>query len=78
MMGEVFKAVTGSLGLISVGGLSVVALGLVPWGIRAVALFTLLGLAWLLCVILSVSVGMVSRERPGGWFSNPDENPDAD
>ena len=33
------------LGLIAVGGLSLVALGLVPWGIRAVALFTLLGLA---------------------------------
>ena len=39
-------AVIHLLGLIAVGGLSVVALGLMPWGIRAVALFTLLGLVF--------------------------------
>jgi len=75
---KAFKAVTASLGLISLGGLGLVALGLVPWGIRAVALFTLLGLAWLLCVIFAVGVGMISRGQSGDWFSNPDETPDAD
>lgn len=51
----------GSLGICAVIGLTLIATGLVPWGIRAVALCTLLGLVWLFLLFLSLGVEIYRR-----------------
>lgn len=53
--------VSGSLGRSAAIGLALVAAGIVPWGVRAVALFTLLGFAWLFLLIALLSVDVYRR-----------------
>lgn len=53
--------VSGSLGLSAAIGLALVAGGIVPWGVRAVALFTLLGFAWLFLLIALLSADVYRR-----------------
>ena len=50
--------VTGSLAITSLSGLALIATGIASWGIRAVAMFTLLGVIWvfLLIALLAMDV----------------------
>lgn len=48
---RVRDAVAGSMAFVSLGGLLLVTLGLVQWGIRAVAFFALTGLLWVFLLI---------------------------
>lgn len=53
--------VAGSLAACSMIGLALIASGLVAWGVRAVALLTLLGFAWLFLLITLFSVDVYRR-----------------
>ena len=65
-MRKVFNAVNSLLALISVGGLSVVALGLVPWGIRAVALIYAVRSGICVSVVSAHAESTQVRGRGGG------------
>jgi hypothetical protein len=54
--------VVGSLAWCSLVGLALIATGVVSWGVRAVALFTLLGLVWLFLLLLLLGVNGPGRE----------------
>ena len=53
--------VAGSLCWCSLIGLALIAAGVVSWGVRAVALFTLLGFAWLFLLIIIMGIEMHRR-----------------
>jgi hypothetical protein len=55
------RVVLGSLATCSVVGLTLIATGIVSWGVRAVALFTLLGFAWLFLLFVNVAVQLYER-----------------
>jgi hypothetical protein len=56
--------VAGTLSTCSLGGLALVAFGVVPWGVRAVALFTLLGFVWLFLLIALVGADAYAHRAP--------------
>jgi len=59
---RVDAGVHGVLGVACLVGLSLYALGVIDWGARGVALFSLCGFVWLLVVITGVAADQ--RERP--------------
>ena len=58
--------VAGSLGLVSLGGLGFIALGLVRWGVCAVALFAFFGLVWLFLLVALLSVDVYRWQSGDG------------
>lgn len=59
------KAALGALGLCSLGGLTLVAIGVLPWGVRGVAALTLAGLAWVAGLVIAFAVELYERVEQG-------------
>lgn len=55
------KSLLGTLGLSSLAGLGLIAAGVLPWGVRAVAGLTFLGLVWLFGLIAMFGVEFYKR-----------------
>ena len=53
--------IAASLSACSLIGLGLIAAGIVPWGVRAVALFTLLGFVWLFLLLMIFSSEIYKR-----------------
>ena len=53
---RVDAGVHGILGITCLVGLSLYVLGVIDWGARGIALFTLCGFVWLLVVVSAVAV----------------------
>ena len=58
------RRLAGFLSYVSLGGLALIASGLLAWGAQGLALFTLLGFIWIFAVVTSLG-GERSRNQPG-------------
>ncbi len=55
----------GTLAVLGLGGLALIAAGVLPWGIRAVALFTLLGFIWIFGLVMTLTVDLYQKINGG-------------
>jgi hypothetical protein len=69
---RVDAGVHGVLGIACLVGLSLNVLGVIDWGTRGVALFTLCGFVWLLVVVTGVAAEQ--RDRPKRRYPRQQES----
>lgn len=63
------KALASVLSIGSMGGLGLIALGILPWGARAIASFTLLGFAWIFILVIKIGVHFHQQLNGGEPFN---------
>ena len=59
----------GILGIVCLVGLTLYVLGVIDWGARGVALFTLLGFVWVLVILTAMSAEQRRQPRHHGRSS---------